>query len=88
MKGITREPMADYMDLNIQIRDCLVRIRSGTTEDIHRSLMAETIDCPSRKTIERRLRGLSRLGIVSASAELRQGQPKKTWKVIICPCGA
>ena len=76
--------MSQYNRVNVRIKEALISLRGGTVADVHASIAARELDPPSEKTIERHLIDLRALGVVVVNAELRDGRPRKVWKVIKC----
>ena len=75
--------MSQYNRVSVRIKEALISLRGGTVADVRASIAARELDPPSEKTIERHLIDLRAPGVV-VTAELRDGRPRKVWKVIKC----
>ena len=60
--------------------------RAATAGEIAEVLARVGIDAaPHARTVERHLMGLTELGLVERSAEIRDDRATKVWKIRICP---
>lgn len=74
-----------YADRQQEVLTAVKSIRGGSLVEIHECVSRKTIEPVDPKTVERHLMQLCRLGNISPDAELRDGKPIKTWKVMSCP---
>jgi len=76
---------AHAMDREILVA-CRRLRRGATAGEIAEVLDRVGIDgAPHARTVERHLMGLTELGLVERSAEIRGDRPVKVWKIRICP---